>query len=113
MDDDGDRLTDEEEVTTYQTNPLAADSDEDGMDDGWEVRFSLNPLVSDADIDSDNDGFSNLEEYLAKSDPRDDQNHPHTPIDALTISNDTSCAIIENKIECWGLRRQTRISRLT
>lgn len=46
------------------------DSDNDGMPDWWEARYSLNPAVNDAALDPDNDGWSNLVEYLTGYQPR-------------------------------------------
>ena len=37
MDTDDDGLTDTDEVNSYGTNPLAADTDADGLPDAWEV----------------------------------------------------------------------------
>ena len=46
---------------------LVADTDADGMDDGWEVTYLLDPLVDTgvdgASGDPDGDGLNNLEEY--------------------------------------------------
>ena len=53
------------------------DSDGDGIPDRVEIALGLNPLdASDAKGDLDGDGFSNLEEYLAKTDPKDPKSHP-------------------------------------
>ncbi len=53
------------------------DTDEDGMPDKWEKEMGLNPNDPlDANKDLDNDGFTNLEEYQAKTDPRDSKSHP-------------------------------------
>jgi hypothetical protein len=46
------------------------------MPDGWEVQYGLNPLANDASLDKDSDGYSNLQEYLAGSDPNDPNSHP-------------------------------------
>ncbi|HEY0624964.1 hypothetical protein [Sphingomonas sp.] len=41
------------------------DSDNDGMPDDWESRFTnTNPNVWDANADADGDGYPNIEEYL-------------------------------------------------
>jgi hypothetical protein len=48
------------------------DSDADGMGDPWELAHGFNPYHGgDADTDADQDGMSNLNEYLAGTDPRD------------------------------------------
>ena len=48
-----------------------ADDDEDGLSNGWEVRFKLDPRNSDdASSDMDGDGFSNLREYRLGRNPR-------------------------------------------
>lgn len=53
------------------------DSDGDGIPDRVEIAWGLNPHdPSDARGDLDGDGFSNLEEYLAKTDPKDPKSHP-------------------------------------
>jgi hypothetical protein len=50
------------------------DSDGDGIPDDWETANGLNPNNNaDAALDSDGDGRSNLDEYLAGSDPWDKQ----------------------------------------
>ncbi len=47
------------------------DSDNDGMDDVWELEYDLNPAdASDSVIDSDGDGVSNIDEYTQGSNPR-------------------------------------------
>jgi hypothetical protein len=47
------------------------DSDEDGLPDAYELAHGLNPFdPADAAWDLDEDGFTNLDEYLAGTDPR-------------------------------------------
>ena len=47
-----------------------ADTDGDGMPDWWEARYGLDPNdPGDATQDQDRDGRSNLQEFLAGSDP--------------------------------------------
>lgn len=44
---------------------LTADANNNGIDDGWEILYG----VGDPAGDDDHDGFSNLEEFLAGTDP--------------------------------------------
>jgi hypothetical protein len=65
------------------TKPNVADSDGDGMPDGYEkYRPPLNPLLSsDATMDADGDSYSNLDEYRAGTDPLNAQIYPgHNPV---------------------------------
>ncbi len=52
------------------------DSDGDGMPDAWENAFGLNPFdPSDANLDSDEDSTTNLEEFIADTDPINPENY--------------------------------------
>lgn len=75
---DGDGLSNLAEVLTHQTNPLKADTDEDGLLDGWEVANSLDPnddgttnVNNGGSGDPDNDGLTNSEEQTLGTDPND------------------------------------------
>jgi uncharacterized repeat protein (TIGR01451 family) len=70
-DTDGDGLRDGDEVRIWGTNPLAADTDQDGTFDGSELPptadvpsgdADLDSLNNALDIDSDNDGLTDTEE---------------------------------------------------
>jgi hypothetical protein len=53
------------------------DRDGDSMTDEWEIKHGLNRNdPRDAHLDPDNDGFSNLEEFMAGTDPNDPASHP-------------------------------------
>lgn len=60
------------------------DSDLDGIPDDWELKYGLNPNLFDAAEDADGDGWTNLEEYLAGSDPKDPKSHP-PPVGKLRV----------------------------
>ena len=61
------------------------DADGDGLPDEWEKKYGLNVNdASDANADLDGDEFTNLEEYVAKTDPKDPKDHPDY-LDSLKI----------------------------
>lgn len=75
---DGDGLSNLAEVTIHQTNPLKADTDGDGLFDGWEVANLLDPndngstnVNNGGSGDPDNDGLTNSEEQDLGTDPND------------------------------------------
>ncbi|MCI8407780.1 MAG: VWA domain-containing protein [Lachnospiraceae bacterium] len=47
-DTDGDSLTDYDEINIYGTDPLSADTDKDGANDGIEVSMGTDPLVAES-----------------------------------------------------------------
>jgi len=65
---------------------IVLDSDGDGMPDEWEKRHGLNPNdAADAAADADGDAFTNLEEYQAKTDPTNKNDHPDY-LDSLALT---------------------------
>ena len=65
-----------------------ADVDNDGMPDAWENKYGFKSLdPADANQDADGDLFTNLEEYEAKTDPKDPESHPDY-LDCLSIVSD-------------------------
>ena len=53
-----------------KSTPAPKDTDNDGMPDEWEKKFTLNPNdPSDNNMDKDNDGYTNIEEWFNGSDP--------------------------------------------
>ena len=64
------------------------DSDKDGMPDAWESKYGFNPLdPSDAKLDADGDTFTNLEEFEAKTNPKNPVSHPDF-LDFLTVASE-------------------------
>ena len=55
-DSDSDGLDDNDEISTYGTNPLNSDSDADGLPDGLEVGYCTSPTNNDSDADGIIDG---------------------------------------------------------
>jgi len=103
QDQDNDGLSDNEETTTYNTNPTISDTDGDGAFDGDEIDAGSNPLMTDTDgdglsdgdelnlhntsplsTDSDNDTLSDFRETQSGTDPL----NIDTDNDGLTDQND-------------------------
>jgi pectate lyase len=71
---------------SYHSVPAPTDSDHDGMPDAWERRHGLNPDdPSDGPKDHDRDGYTNLEEYLNGTGPREyiDYTQPANNVNTL------------------------------
>ncbi|NWG10085.1 MAG: hypothetical protein HXX80_07285, partial [Nitrososphaerales archaeon] len=99
-DADNDGLTNLEEYQ-HGTNPHNSDSDSDGLPDGWEVDYNFDPLddgttniVNGPNGDPDNDQFTNLEEYLTGTDPR----NPDTDGDTIPDGIDPVPGVAIKKI---------------
>ncbi|MBP8258127.1 MAG: lamin tail domain-containing protein [Verrucomicrobia bacterium] len=79
--------------------PDPQDHDADGMADAWEQGWGLSPAdPSDASGDADGDGMTNLQEFLAGLNPRD--NHSRLRLD-ITRSG------ITNWLEFYALANRT------
>lgn len=101
-DTDGDGLIDYEEVYIFGTDPYDADSDADGLTDGWEYLNGLNPLVNDADDDADEDGYNNFVEYLHNGDVLD----PESTLDNITLGVPADANSIQQAIN-WSIDGDT------
>jgi hypothetical protein len=72
-DTDGDGLTDQQEIVTYNTNPAKVDTDGDGLSDQAEV---VTHHSDPRDTDSDNDGYTDFDEVLYGGNPNDPSGVP-------------------------------------
>ncbi|MBI4659516.1 MAG: lamin tail domain-containing protein [Verrucomicrobia bacterium] len=62
-----------ESASPEERNYLPAtpeDRDNDGIPDSWEMQHGLSVGLDDAALDPDNDGMTNLQEYIAGTDPK-------------------------------------------
>jgi hypothetical protein len=84
---------------------VIVDSDGDGMPDWWEDKFGLNKGSSaDASLDLDGDGESNLNEFLAGTDP----GNPASVFHVITIQPEADAfRIIWSSVGGKGYRVQT------
>ncbi|MFK7956145.1 MAG: Ig-like domain-containing protein [Lysobacterales bacterium] len=64
-DTDNDGLSDGYEVNESLTDPLLSDSDGDLVPDQYELTYGSDPLVANASDDADTDGFNLLDEFNA------------------------------------------------
>jgi pectate lyase len=74
----------------YKGGPAALDTDHDGMPDEWEKKYGLNPNdPSDSVLDKDGDGYTNLEEFLNGTDPKQavDYSKPENNVNTLKQAN--------------------------
>jgi len=89
---------------SFHVDVAWSDADGDGMSDGWEEEFGLDPDdPGDADEDPDGDGLSNLEEFLARTDPtragRPDPPQPWSPEDGGWSETATPELTVENAFD--------------
>ena len=77
-DTDNDGLNDYDEVYVYGTNPTALDTDGDGISDGDEIKLGTNPLSAD----SNGDGVSDNEEKYTQtvSQKWNDEGNPNVQV---------------------------------
>ena len=96
-DTDGDGLEDGDEVA-IGTIPAATDTDNDGLSDYWEYQNGLDPLSpsggNGADGDPDGDHLTNAKELAYGTDP----SSPDTDSDGLLDSDETGCVFVTNAV---------------
>jgi pectate lyase len=71
----------------FSPDEVPVDTDRDGMPDTWEALHELNPnLADDGRLDSDHDGYTNVEEYLNGTHPREKIDYTNLGNNVDTIS---------------------------
>ena len=72
---------------SFSQEDVPADTDHDGMPDAWEVKYQLDPdKAGDGSIDTDSDGYTNVEEYLNGTNPRQKIDYTNLGNNVDTIS---------------------------
>lgn len=97
QDTDLDGLTDVQELKIYKTLIAHADTDADGLPDGWEITHNLNALNPDSNNngtadgmeDSDGDGVTNQAEYENGTNPGLADTDNDKTKDGIEIQNGT------------------------
>jgi pectate lyase len=71
----------------FSPNEVLADADGDGVPDAWETTRGLAPHdATDSAADSDRDGYTNVEEFLNGTDPREFIDYTKLELNVDTIS---------------------------
>jgi len=72
---------------TCTPDEIPTDADGDGMPDDWEKKYGLNPgSASDNSEDTDGDGYTNIEEYLNGTNPREKVDYTNFGNNVDTVS---------------------------
>ena len=85
LDSDGDGLTDLTELNVTSTDRFNADTDSDGLPDGWEISQGLNPNISNEGNDSDSDNLSDYDEYMLGTHPQNNDTDGDSMLDGWEI----------------------------
>ncbi|MCS7064349.1 MAG: alpha-amylase family glycosyl hydrolase [Methylacidiphilales bacterium] len=108
-------------ILIKETDPLRADTDGDGLPDGWEVNQGLNALdngtynffsgtagspANGATGDPDNDGFTNLQEFINGTNPKSPNTGTPPPPGSIVIgpgaTTTVGAAVNDNVFTDWS-----------
>jgi hypothetical protein len=71
----------------FSPEDVPPDADRDGMPDAWEAKYQLDPAqAADGSRDADGDGYTNVEEYLNGTSPRQKIDYTNLGNNVDTIS---------------------------
>ncbi|MCB1745131.1 MAG: hypothetical protein KDK91_32485, partial [Gammaproteobacteria bacterium] len=108
-DADSDGIPNVVERSQLGTKPYVADTDGDGLLDGFEYRHGFDPKVANAsDADSDGDGFSDIEEQAQGTDPTDAGSHPKQDSFEVTMLPNTAWIVLALLLVASVARRACR-----
>jgi hypothetical protein len=72
---------------SFSPDDVPEDGDRDGMPDAWERKHEFDPnRADDGPLDTDGDGYTNIEEYLNGTNPREHINYRNLGNNVDTIS---------------------------
>jgi hypothetical protein len=77
-----------DDVFAVFEDPVAVDTDRDGMPDSWETPRGLNATVNDRDGDLDGDGVTNIAEYFLGTNPNNADSNGNGIPDGQEIDTD-------------------------
>lgn len=86
---DGDTISNLDEVSYYNSDPLDSDTDNDGMPDGYEISHYLDPTFDDSGSDFDGDGLSNIAEHNIGTSPSEPDSDGDGASDGDEVRNGT------------------------
>jgi Zn-dependent metalloprotease len=86
-DTDDDGLSDSQEVLTLNSNPNSTDTDSDGLPDAWEFEYGLLILLNDDQNDFDLDGQSNINEFNLGTNPSNPDSDGDGMYDGWEVNN--------------------------
>jgi hypothetical protein len=79
------------------TVTILADSDSDGLPDNWETNYFGSATAASPSADPDHDGMTNLQEYIAGTDPTD-------PASYLRLDEDLAASLVTLRFQAVATR---------
>ena len=85
------------------------DTDGDHVPDEWEFAYNFSTNnAGDATVDTDGDTMTNLEEYIAGTDPRDAQSY--LEVDAISVAGSTTLSFLARSNKTYTIQFNSELS---
>jgi hypothetical protein len=85
------------------------DTDGDHVPDEWEIAYNFSTNnTGDAIIDTDGDTMTNLEEYIAGTDPRDDQSY--LKVDTISVAGSATLNFIARSNKTYTIQYNSELA---